>query len=592
MRDSQPHVVRLSTLWPGATRIGAVGIGLAVLAPVAVPVGESLLGNGSGSGSGNGDGGVTLTNPFVDMKRDLTRGRDVPLVRVRTDDPAPAYLRLAVLDDFDGAAWRPGSRQIPAADQANGVLPAPPGLSPTTSRTDHRATLTLAPNYGTHWLPTPYPASQLRVDGDWRYDRDTLDIVSARDGQTGAGLTYQVDSIEIRPSTEALVSAAPPPERLRAADTHLPDSMPPWLRQLALTVTNNSKSDFERAVKLQDWFRHSGGFHYSLDRRPGNGLDALELFLGTGPGSRTGYCEQFASAMAMMARAIDIPARVAVGFLQPTRQPDGTWIYSSHDAHAWPELYFQGAGWVRFEPTPAARETQAPGYTTGQLPDAPSAALPSTNASTDAPGRVGDQNRAPNEAAGGTATRSGSSWPWVSLAVVLLLALLLVVPRMVRAAVRRRRFVSSDPAQLAEGCWAEVRATTVDLGHGWDDGATLRRRARDLVPVLSGPARHTGPPAREADAGAVTDPIEALERLVLLLERSRYSRTGLSDAEAAVLVGLARTVTETMSDVALPAQRRRARWLPRSLWVGRRRLTTRSTAEQGRERMQLERLSV
>ncbi|MDX6327500.1 MAG: hypothetical protein QOK15_3854, partial [Nocardioidaceae bacterium] len=389
VRDSQPHEVRLGTLWPGATRVGAVGIGLAVLAPVVVPAGQSLLGNGSGSGAGNGDGGVTLTNPFVDMKRDLTQGRDIPLVRVRTDDPAPAYLRLAVLDQFDGAAWRPGSRQIPEAQQVNGLLPAPPGLSPSTSRTQRRSTITLAPSFASHWLPTPYPPSAMRVDGDWRYDTRTLDVVSARDGLTAAGLTYQVDSLDIHPSEESLVSAGPPPERLAAADTSLPDSTPPWLRQLALTVTNGSKSDFERAVKLQDWFRSSGGFKYSLDRRPGNGLDALELFLGTGPGSRTGYCEQFASAMAMMARALHIPARVAVGFLQPTSQPDGTWVYSAHDAHAWPELYFQGAGWVRFEPTPASRTPGAPVNTTGPLPTRPSAAHPTTNAPTHAPGRGG-----------------------------------------------------------------------------------------------------------------------------------------------------------------------------------------------------------
>ena len=55
----------------------------------------------------------------------------------------------------------------------------------------------------------------------------------------------------------------------------------------------------------------------------------------------------------MMARTLGIPARVAVGFLEPDRQPDGSCVYSSHDMHAWPELYFEGAGWMRFEPTPA-----------------------------------------------------------------------------------------------------------------------------------------------------------------------------------------------------------------------------------------------
>lgn len=588
VRDSQPHEVRLGTLWPGATRVGAVGIGLAVLAPAVVPAGESLLGNGSGSGSGGGDGGVTLTNPFVDMKRDLVQGRDVPLVRVRTDDPDPAYLRLAVLDQFDGVAWRPGSRQIPEADQANGLLPAAPGLSATTERTQHRSTITLASSFGTQWLPTPYPASAISVRGDWRYDRDTLDVVSAQDGQDGAGLSYRVDSLDVRPSTETLVSAAPPPDSVVSADTKLPDTMPPWLHQLALTVTNESKSDFERAVKLQDWFRRDGGFTYSLERRPGNGLEALELFLGTGPGSRIGYCEQFAAAMAMMARSLGIPARVAVGFLRPDRQPDGTWVYSSRDMHAWPELYFQGAGWIRFEPTPAARTAAAPGYTTGPLPAAPSTALPSTDASQDTANRVGAQKRTPTIPTTSSTGSSGSRWPQVALGV-LAVVLIVAAPRGVRGLLRRRRFSSGDPAALAEGCWAELRATAVDLGHGWDDGATLRRRAADLVPALSAPPGHSATAA--PDRNRAEDPVPALERLVLLVERSRYSRNGLAPDEQDRLVPLTRTVSGASLAAAGSARRHRAEWLPRSLWLGRRRLTT-STAEDALRPRRLEHLSV
>jgi len=62
------------------------------------------------------------------------------------------------------------------------------------------------------------------------------------------------------------------------------------------------------------------------------------------------------------------PARVAVGFLEPQRQPDGSFVYSSHDMHAWPELYFQGAGWTVFEPTPADQARTTPSYTQGRVP--------------------------------------------------------------------------------------------------------------------------------------------------------------------------------------------------------------------------------
>jgi hypothetical protein len=152
---------------------------------------------------------------------------------------------------------------------------------------------------------------------------------------------------------------------------------------------------------------------------------------------------------------------------------------------------------------------------------------------------------------------------------------------------------------LAERCWAELRATAVDLGHGWDDGATLRRRARDLQPVLVAAPGHAASghagaaaPASFGESAGAEDPVEALERLVLLVERSRYSRTGLTHDDADGLVGATRTITGALLDAAAIRRRRRAQWLPRSLWLGRRRLTTRSGAEEDFGRARLERLSV
>ncbi|MDX6325327.1 MAG: hypothetical protein QOK15_1681, partial [Nocardioidaceae bacterium] len=190
--------------------------------------------------------------------------------------------------------------------------------------------------------------------------------------------------------------------------------------------------------------------------------------------------------------------------------------------------------------------------------------------------RVGTQSRTATTPTTSTTSASSSRWPLVLLGV-LLVALLLALPWGVRGLVRRRRYASADPGDLAERCWAELRGTAVDLGHGWDDGATLRRRARDLVPTL-------------ADS-TTEDPVQSLERLVLLVERSRYSRTGLSDGDAEGLVKETRTVTGAMYDAAGTGRRRRARWLPRSLWQGRRKLTTRAAADRGGV-VQLERLSV
>ena len=78
--------------------------------------------------------------------------------------------------------------------------------------------------------------------------------------------------------------------------------------------------------------------------------------------TRRGYCVQFATAMIMMARAQGIPARMAIGFLPGQAAGTDKYIVKASDAHAWPELFFQGYGWLRFEPTPGARAGTPPPY--------------------------------------------------------------------------------------------------------------------------------------------------------------------------------------------------------------------------------------
>jgi hypothetical protein len=268
--------------------------------------------------------------------------------------------------------------------------------------------------------------------------------------------------------------------------------------------------------------------------------------------------------MAMMARTLNIPARVAVGFLRPEKQDDGVWVYSSRDKHAWPELYFEGAGWVRFEPTPPVQAVSIPAYTSGQVPAPEELNAPSASASTPEP----TVTRAPrDEVAGPTsADESGGLPGWLlPAAVVLLMVALCFVPRLVRDAQRRRRYDESDPAEVAESAWDELRATALDLGLPWEETATLRRQAIVLVPAL-GPSHGPTGAGPEATRRAT----HALESLALLVERARYSRHPLDDAAQEQAKDDTRTVTGVLVDVASPRSRRRATWLPASLWRGRR----------------------
>ena len=557
---TEPHTVPLTTVWPTASRIGFAGIGVAVLAPVLLPTSDGWLTGDNGFGPGGGSNEVTIDNPMLDVRRDLRRGEDVDLLRVATDDPDPRYLRLSVLDEFTGSAWLPSERDIPASQLADGTLPRAPGLDAGAPLTEHSWSISVNDELVSKWLPIPYPAVSVDVEGDWRYDDRTLDVMTPVEGTTTAGLDYSAVGQSVRVETQSLVASPPPSRTVFVDGTRLPESVPPWLEELARDVTEGAQSNFERAVMLQQWFRQDGGFEYSVDRsEDGNGLEQLERFLGTGEGSRVGYCEQFSAAMALMARSIDLPARVAVGFLRPERS-GGQWVYSTHDLHAWPELYFQGAGWLRFEPTPAAENVDAPAYTTGRIPapqelDAPSSA-PSATAPTTAPDKLRGEN-APSL----DGEASGSSRWVLWSALVPAVAALLVAPRAARALLRRRRLTGEGPAGPAEGAWAEVRATALDLGLGWDDGVTLRRRAGALLPVLAPTSHGSDQPVAQESS-----PVQALKALVLGLERHRFSRTGLPDSAQTGFPALAEQVTEAMRRGARPSARRKATWLPASLW--------------------------
>lgn len=574
-RRSDTEVGLPSTL-PPALGVGVAGVLVAVVAPILLPSGLGLLERFGSGGSGDGTGGpLELSNPMLNMQRDLVQGSNDPVLQIATTDPSPDYLRLTVLDEFDGDAWRPSERDIPPTNQADERLPQPPGLDNATPKQAYRTSMVATEDFESQWLPTPYPAIDVSVSGDWRFDSDTLDIVGSDTTFTQA----EVTGLEVRPDAAALVDAPLPPRGVGRLGTELPDDMPDIIERTAEQVTEGATSDFERIVMLQRWFREEGGFEYTTSTSSGNGLEQLVTFLGDGEGSREGYCEQFATALALMARTLDIPARVSVGFLRPERVGEDRWVYSRRDLHAWPEIYFEGAGWTLFDPTPAARVRQVPDYTSGQLPSeqqsAGPTALPSDQASA-APRELrrddlltGVENTEPE-------TGLDPAVP-ISVAVVVLLVALVLLPRVLRAFQRRRRLEGRLPegAGVVEGAWAEVRATALDLDLDWDDGASLRRQAVALLVPLrrAEAAGASGSSGSSGASGAQLSEAEVrarLETLVFTLERSRYSRWGLGEAERATAVRNAESVIDVLVSAASPRARRRATWLPSSLWRARR----------------------
>lgn len=171
---------------------------------------------------------------------------------------------------------------------------------------------------------------------------------------------------------------------LRREFTAVPGSLPDVVAEKAREVTKGADNHYEQAVKLQDWFAVNGGFTYDTQVEVGSGSGAIARFLK----DKRGFCVHFSFAMASMARTLGIPARVAVGFTPGTPQADGSMSVGLRDAHAWPELYFEGVGWTRFEPTPNRGST--PEYTqtrtpTGENPEVPQPSASSSEATSAEP---------------------------------------------------------------------------------------------------------------------------------------------------------------------------------------------------------------
>ncbi|MCR1781635.1 DUF3488 and transglutaminase-like domain-containing protein [Nocardioides carbamazepini] len=589
--DSRDHLLRWGrtvgpdedTLWrgnpmreamrAGAGRIGVGATAIALVIPAFLPtVGVNVL--DLGSGGGNGD--IRIRKPIADMRRDLERGRDLPLIQVRTDDPAPSYLRVSVLNRYTGDEWSSGDRDVARDDRADGVVARPPGLSSEVRTTEYDYDVSITEDFDSTWLPTQYPVAAVDAPGDWRFDPATMDFLAADDDLDTRELDYTMTALQPDFGTQREFFRDSAADDVSEEVLQLPGAVPPIVRNLARDVTGGAVSDYERALLLQRWFRQDGGFTYDLTRAPeGTGNQTLEGFLARN--GRVGYCEQFASAMAVMARTLGIPARVAVGFLEPDQVGDGLWEYSSHDLHAWPELYFAGSGWVRFEPTPSGRVADVPAYTRVPVdggsddprggPTAASSAAPGATA-TVAPS-TGPGRRPDIERDGGSATSAdegGIPTPLLVGGLVVLVLLLLGGaaiggPATIRARARRHRLAGSP-----DEVWSEVRATALDLGRGWPDGRSPREAGRLLLDHLGAPSDPTAERPRTG-ADAAPEAADALERLVLAVERSRYARSGaVATQERTTLAEDGALVVAALEAGVSRRARRQARWIPISIW--------------------------
>ncbi|MEU9402039.1 transglutaminaseTgpA domain-containing protein [Streptomyces sp. NPDC048242] len=556
-------------------RIGAVALGVALLVPLALPAmrGGLLAGTGAGVGAGSGNGGmISAVNPLVSLRDSLNVDSDRQVLSLRTnaEDLSDMYVRIVSLDDFDGTTWKPAQRHIVGVPDA---FPTPIGLGPDVRRTTVRTTISAAESYAQDWLPMPYPPTGVRIGGNWRYEPVGMTLVGDH-RQTTRGATYLVTSLDVRPTARQLASAPKPPDALRREYTDVPPALPKVVARTAKEVTSGAANHYEEAVKLQEWFAEDGGFRYDTQVQVGRGPNAIANFLR----DKQGFCVHFSFTMAAMARTLGIPARVAVGFAPGTPQADGTVSVSLKDAHAWPELYFEGVGWTRFEPTPTRGTT--PSYTRRQTPDSalPDPALPSRGSSA-APSPQASASEscaagsaapavcaAPSEAVaapgGGGGTPGGLRAALLVLGVLVLLALPLT-PLLWRRRARSRRLgahARSDEgaAEHTLAAWQELTDSAWDHGIVPDESLTPRAAAERIVRLGE----------LDEEAGAAVHRVADAVEQVLYAPRPR-SATGVAADVRRALTGLRASAGRATRLRALFAPRSavRALWAAADRWT-------------------------
>ena len=304
------------------------------------------------------DGGrKVVLSPLVAVPGQLLRNPDLELFTVRSTERS--YWRLTALGDFDGVVWSL-DESTGAAGESLPTLAATSGpVSEITQSYRIRALAAV-------WLPAAYQPVAFEPAGtpfeaSFEPNSSTLLVGSGR--ADSDGLLYTVQSDVPRFDRSFLASLRNDPGAVPPGFLDLPENLDPSLAELAATVTAGRDGPYDQALALQEWLRE--GFEYDLDVAPGHSTDRLEAFLFN---ERRGFCEQFAGAFATLARTLGLPARVAVGFtpgVAVETDATGSTLYSvrGQHAHAWPEVYISGAGWVAFEPTPGRGAPGAESYT-------------------------------------------------------------------------------------------------------------------------------------------------------------------------------------------------------------------------------------
>jgi transglutaminase-like putative cysteine protease len=412
------------------------------------------------------------------------------------------YMRAVTYDTYTGHGWQRSDGDSRSVGAGEAIFPGDTPERPSVTDAFELETVTvtvqgpIGRNVFTPGFPTTalIPVSVYETGGE-----PLLGGLEAPNG-ISKGEGYQITAA-ISNATQAQLAKACTDHPAAISQFYLStDGVTDRTRQLAQQIVTaaHATDPYHQAEALAEFLRSGPDFTYATQvQAPDPGHDLVDSFLFE---TRAGYCEYFASAMAVMARSLGLPSRVAVGFAPGERLAQGIYQYRERNAHAWAEVYFPGYGWQIFE---ATKSIPAVARVVGSETDTPgdSEAGPQGNpGNAFLPGDPGVISALPSfvPAAGGirpgetaaddqTDTRGGNAM----VIIVLLIAGLAVVLWRVRRTRRRWRFMTPGDRQ-----WQRLTLAVDRAGVGQQPSETIYEYAGWLEAQL---------PQRRSDIRTIAD---------------------------------------------------------------------------------------
>ncbi|MBW4095775.1 MAG: transglutaminase domain-containing protein, partial [Acidobacteria bacterium] len=510
----------------------------------------------------------------ITLGDDLRSPNGQGTIRYATSSAGPIYLRSSTLSNFSGGTWRPDENTSSESTNVGAIKDKT--FDATAGNAVVTTTRVQAQAVKSAWLPVPYaPQNITGLKGSWSWDTGTLTVRSQNTSTLNQ--TYVVRSVMPQLTAAELTNASQPPGReLDQRYLQLPKDTPKIISTTAQQVAGSDTTAYAKAMALQTYLR-SSAFTYSFqtplkEGYDGSGMDVVAKFLEV----KSGYCIHFSSAMAVMARELGIPSRIAVGYA-PGHVTGNTvsipgsemteYTVDGHDAHAWPELYFEGLGWVPFEPTPGRGQVPAYASNTVNGPAAPAnpndALVPtrSASAAAAASSNAATTSAAPKpEATGDSGNATAMDLRWLAVSVLALLVLaVLGLPGFLRFSARRRRLHALAGPESARVAWAELHDLCVDYAVPTLPSDTPRTLGNRLAAEIS--SRSSGP----SDCSAQIERIRAAyEQLSYGNRSSGGSTSAVMTAQRSPTAADLQAIQQALADATSPWQRLRITVAPPS----------------------------